>query len=745
VSADRAERLRRWAEANGYGGTPAPAPRPTRREGDDFTVLDIETTSRAPWSGELVAVGIGSTAYRSKEGRRRAAKLMASDAVVVCHTDFDLRWLALDGLELGPGLRFHDTRVMAWLLDPDMPSYALDDLCASRLGFTPDKLIRRRAGVIMFESPTVGLVRIEEAPWDELAAYNESDLDATAQLYVDLRDALIEAGSWDVFVEHEVPLLRELVRMQARGLPFYDEGREELRVKVRAEHEELADELREMAGAPAAFNLRSPDQVGRYLFSPKREWVELKDRIAMTPAMQLVAKAAAKDETVDAVQAVAPKGFAVERVGRTYAHGVWRIRGRGLASVEKKTSSGRAGIERLRAGKTLKSGGHSWSTSSNDLVLKHVDDEWVQAFVLWRELDKLEGSFLSKFPEFVHEGRLYGTVNRCGTATGRFSSREPNLQQIPAHGRYGPDVRALFRGDLAIGDYAQLEQRITAHYSKDENLLKAYREDIDLYGLAASLLFGGEPTKDHEYRGLLKTTMLSLAYGAGYFKLAQLMTRGGHETDPDGAKELVGRIRDAFSAMFQWRDEVVFAAIETGYAETIDGRRRPFDFDEGWHEFRVTRDHMSYVSDDDFPGAGRNLILERQASNYVVQGSAAALVARAMVAAANDAEGDEYRTLLQVHDEVLWERGEDWRGDESLEKLRHACEVGHGFDLIVPIKFDPSAVTDWSAKGVSQTGEGHIVKDRLAKARGEGMQARKASDYAADVLEMRRKKKKEAA
>lgn len=665
--------------------------------------------------------------------------------MVVCHTDYDLRWMALEGVELGAGLRFHDTRVMAWLLDPDMPSYALDDLCTAQLGFTPDKRLNRSAGRILFRCDDGTRVPIEDAPWEQLRAYNESDLAATSRLYVHLREALVDVGQWETFVEYEVPLLRSLVRMQARGLPFYDAGREELRTKVRAEVDELAQELREMAGAPAVFNLRSADQVGRYLFSRKRERVPIKDSIEMTPAMQLVAREASKDGKIAAVQRVAPAGFAVERVGRTYAHGTWNtMRGRGLSPVEKKTASGRAGIERLRAGKELKSGGHSWSTSSNDLVLKHVDDEWVQTFVLWRELDKLEGAFLSKFPEYLHEGRLYGSINRCGTATGRYTSREPNLQQIPAHGRYGPDVRGLFRGELAIGDYAQLEQRITAHYSRDENLLRAYNEDIDLYGLAASLLFGGEPSKAHEHRGLLKTAMLSLAYGAGYFKLAQLMTRGGHETTADGAREIVRQIRDAFPGMFAWRDEVVFAAIRDGYAETIDGRRRPFAFDRGWFEFRLTVDHMSYVSDDKFPGAARNLILERQASNYVVQGSAAAVVARAQVAAEEAAEGDEYRTILQVHDEILWERGRDWQGEDSLRKLQHACEVGHGFELVVPLKFEPSEASTWADKGVSQTGEGHVVKDRLAKARGEGMQARKASDYAADMREMRRRNKEAA-
>src|SRR5690606_7671146 len=136
-----------------------------------------------------------------------------------------------------------------------------------------------------------------------------------------------------------------------------------------------------------------------------------------------------------------------------------------------------------------------------------------------------------------------------------------------------------FRGDLALGDYSQLEQRIAAHLSLDENLVKAYQDDVDLYGLAASILFGGKPSKDHPQRGLMKTGMLALQYGAGANKLAQLMIVDGHEdATKEKAQELIDQLESVFPRFFAWREETIERAASDGYVETIGGRRRKLEF-----------------------------------------------------------------------------------------------------------------------------------------------------------------------
>lgn len=731
----RAEALRRWAEANGYGERPtcptgiydSPAACDVCR-GDIDTcpgsvhetgyresipdtgepiVIDIETTGKTPWTGELICAGVGGTAYRGDEGRRLTRQVLARPGIVVCHTAFDLRWLALDGAELHPDLQFHDTRVMAWLLD-ETGSNALDDLCDRWLGYRPPKVLKRVAGRLMFEARSGELVPIAEAPWDEMRAYNESDLRSTAELYERLRVELEAEGLWELFLRDEVPLVRCLLDMETAGLPIDEANLGVLQERVRGERDELARKLLEAGGLPPSFNLGSSQQVGTYLFS--KGLATLGDRLELDPAAGAIAKATktVDQDPVEALNAsgLLPENFTAERVGRFYVHGHWRIEGRGLQA-------------------TLSGTGRP-STSSIPLVLSNPRDEWVADFVLWRELSKLDSAFLARFPAYMHKGRLHGTINRTGTATGRFSASEPNLQQVPAHGAYGAHVRALFSGPLVVGDYSQLEQRVAAHYSRDENLLKAYHEGVDLYGLAAATLFGGEASKQHPQRGLMKTGMLALQYGAGPGKLAQLMLVDGHEGATKArAKELIEQLQAVFPRFFEWREEVIQEAAARGYVETLGGRRRRLAFPRDWTRRRRRR----FFGGMQQEAISRGYALERQAINALCQGGAADIVARAMVEARRRVRPEQARLLLQVHDEILWERGPEWDA-ECLATLREACERGHGFDLVVPLEFAAKPVESWAEKGGGASGMSSLLNERMQRSRAEGMQSRKAADLA---------------
>lgn len=724
MSKARADALRRWAEANGHTSAPVTTRAPERSRTqpraaapDGPFVLDIETTARTPWLGDLLCVGIGAEAHAPAAGRKLARKLLARPGVVVCHTAYDLRWLALDGATLHPDLHFHDTRVMAWLLNENT-SLALDDLCSEWLGYQPPKLIKSVANRLMFQTRDGSLVPLEEAPWDEMVAYNESDLRATRELYERLRAELQGEDLWELFLRDEVPLVRCLLDMEVAGLPFDEDNRVKLRELVRKEREELGVKLLKDGGLPASFNFGSTKQVATYLFGKGR--VDLPDKVAMSPAAQIVAKAAKADglDVVDELNKTGalPKGFVAEKAGRLYAHGCWTVKGRALKEAEAGFGSSSHWKDSVKARSQP-------STSSISLVLNNPHDAWVADFVLWRELSKLDNAFLAKFPTYVHKGRLHGTINRTGTATGRFSSSEPNLQQIPAHGAYGAHVRALFAGPLVIGDYSQLEQRVAAHFSLDDNLLKAYTEGIDLYGLAASTLFGGEPSKDHPQRGLMKTGMLALQYGAGAGKLAQLMLIDGHlDATRDQAKKLIEQLQSVFPRFFEWREEVIDDAAVRGYIETLGGRRRRLEFPQDWARMRRRRFFGSMTQEQVSAG----FALERQAINAVCQGGAADIVARAMVATKKLGD-DVARLLVQVHDEILWGRGPAW-GDDSLDAVRKACEVGHGFDLNVSLQFEAKTVSSWAEKGGGVTNMSNLFSERMKRNRSEGLQSRKAAD-----------------
>lgn len=776
MSKARAEALRRWAEANGHTSAPVTTRTPVRSRArpravalDAPFVLDIETSAKTPWRGDLLCVGVGAEAYAPAEGRKLARKVLARPGVVVCHTSYDLRWLALDGAKLHPDLHFHDTRVMAWLLNENT-SLALDDLCFEWLGYHPPKLIKSIANRLMFQTrgapigkgtsqtatvttfPGVDglyelgeLVPLEEAPWDEMVAYNESDLRATRELYDRLCLELQGEGLWDLFLTDEVPLVRALLDIEVLGLPFDEANREKLRALVQKERDALGVKLLKDGGLPASFNFGSTKQVATYLFGKKE--VPLADRIELSPAAIAVlkaAKAAAKEgprkvpltgfqedegrtrweeppDPLDVLNesGLLPKGFVVERAGQLYAHGYWTVTGRNLKEAEAGFGSSSHWKESVKERSQP-------STSSISLVLNNPQDEWVADFVLWRELSKLDNAFLAKFPLYVHKGRLHGTINRTGTATGRFSSSEPNLQQIPAHGAYGAHVRALFSGDLVVGDYSQLEQRVAAHFSLDPNLLKAYTEGIDLYGLAASTLFGGEPSKDHPQRGLMKTGMLALQYGAGAGKLAQLMLIDGHlGATREQAKELIEQLQSVFPRFFEWREEVIDEAAVRGYIETLGGRRRRLEFPQDWARMRRRRFFGSMTQEQVSAG----FMLERQAINAVCQGGAADIVARAMVESKRRLSADTARLLVQVHDEILWERGPKW-DDGCLAIVREACEHSHGFELNVSLQFEAKEVSSWAEKGGGVTNMSNLFSARMKRNRSEGLQSRKAADLA---------------
>lgn len=152
----------------------------------DFTVVDVETSGDHPWIHQLVAVGIGSTVHKPEAGMREATKLLSDpNSVVVAHTNYDLRWLVLNGCPFVEGVRYHDTKVMAFMLDQSQ-ELALDKLCQRYLGHEPlNKPIRQVQGRVMFQSQMLdALVPIEDVPWPEMEEYNRQDLAEIGRAHV---------------------------------------------------------------------------------------------------------------------------------------------------------------------------------------------------------------------------------------------------------------------------------------------------------------------------------------------------------------------------------------------------------------------------------------------------------------------------------------------------------------------------------------------------------------------------------
>lgn len=620
--------------------------------GMNVVVLDIETTGSDPHVHQLVSVGLGTEVHPPNRGRRLARKAMNTPGTtIVAHTNYDLRWLMLDGATLAEGVHYHDTKVMAWMLDAEQP-LDLAALATRYLGYTPPKVLRMVGGRVMFGTRDGREVPIEDAPRDELAAYNLSDITTEADLYACLRRELERRGLWDHFVEEEAPFSRLLVEMEAAGLPFDVDAARALLHTAEATHATLRGRLVEGTGCPE-FNPASGDQVARWLYD--EVWTHpVRFEIPRLTGMDAQRKEAA-------VASIAPPGVRVTRIGRDYAYGDRVLDGLGLRPP-KDAKNKRGGKKRP-------------TVSSKLLNITHGDHPWVADYVSFQREGKLAG-YLRDWVARQHDGRLHGRFDQSGTVTGRLSGKEPNLQQVAN----GSDIRGLFRGDLVIGDFGGLEARLAAHLSGDPVMIDVFRSGHDLYGTLAAQAWGGEPTKANEGRPVMKVVWLASQYGAQGETLAQTMALFGlRGYTPGRADTLLRDLQSAVPRLFEWRDEVVAEARALGYVTTLGGRRR----------------YLPNIDSDD-----RSLMskAERQAVNSKVQGSAADVVRRVMLKARAEVPPEAARIILQVHDEIHWERGPAWR-DGLFPRLVDICEHGHGFDLSVPLVFEAGVVSSWADKG----------------------------------------------
>jgi DNA polymerase-1 len=240
-------------------------------------------------------------------------------------------------------------------------------------------------------------------------------------------------------------------------------------------------------------------------------------------------------------------------------------------------------------------------------------------------------------------------------------------------------MRGLFQGNLVVGDYAQIEPRLMAHYSQDVALLDIYLNGKDIYLETARRIFGPQVEADGPERALCKTLVLAMGYGAYEKKLATILTINGHPTDVFTAKQYLKELTSIYSGFFGWKDAVIAAVKARGYVETIGGTHR--------------RLKASFEDKRNWKNIGYG---ERQAVNAIIQGSAADIIRRVMV---RGSWQHEQVLLAQVHDELVWE----WRsstGPPNEAQLEYIGRVGadqHGFQLSVPLVFEPHFGHSWFA------------------------------------------------
>ena len=294
-----------------------------------------------------------------------------------------------------------------------------------------------------------------------------------------------------------------------------------------------------------------------------------------------------------------------------------------------------------------------------------------------RETTKLRQIVETLVQAIGEDGRIHTTYVQTGTSTGRLSSANPNLQNIPIRSADGRRIREAFEvgegfDTLFTADYSQIEMRIMAHFSQDEGLIEAFKSGEDLHRFVGARIYGVEPSDvTPEMRTHVKAMSYGLAYGLSAFGLARQLGIENKE-----AKQLMGDYFQRFGKVRDYLRSVVEEAREAGYTETLFGRRRPFP--DLHSPNRVLRDNA-----------------ERAALNAPMQGTAADIMKIAMVAIEQDFAGLglKSRLLLQVHDELVFEVVDSERAEVErivTERMSTAAE------LRVPLDVQPGWGMNWN-------------------------------------------------
>jgi DNA polymerase-1 len=329
------------------------------------------------------------------------------------------------------------------------------------------------------------------------------------------------------------------------------------------------------------------------------------------------------------------------------------------------------GLTKKRRGKT------GFSTDAR--VLAQIRDEHpiVEKIEQWRELTKLKSTYLDSLPDLIdtETGRVHTTFNQAATTTGRLSSTNPNLQNIPIRTEIGRPVRGCFVAErgarLLSADYSQVELRVLAHVADEEVLKAVFRAGDDVHAATAAEVFGiSREDVDVGQRAKAKMVNFGIVYGLTGFGLADRLNIPRKE-----GEEFVARYLERFPAVRAFREQVVERAQEEGFVKTLMGRRRPIP------ELRSGNPNTRRLG-------------ERLAVNTVIQGTAADIIKVAMVRcqAALGEAGMKTRPVLQIHDELLFE-GPPGEMDEATELVRR--EMCAAYQLDPPLEVEIGVGRDW--------------------------------------------------
>ena len=551
---------------------------------DGFDELFAASLSMRPAESLIIPLepSVGGTDAMNAELRR----LLESDRTFIAH-DAKLQGRRLAANRWPVPVRFADTMIMSYVINPGLPSHSLGNVALDRLKL--DVVSRKDV------AKTAPLLALDHEFGGPIGPYQQY-LGEKSDVALSLRDVLEpelrrDPALVNIYETIELPLIPVLARMEARGIGIDVGLLRQMSSTMGAQLAEL--EKRIYAEAGTEFNINSPQQLAHILFE-KLQY----------PVIKKTKGTKAYSTSMDVLQELATHGFAVPQ-----------------------------------------------------LILLH------------RELHKLKSTYVDALPQLVgKDGRVHTSFNQAVAATGRLSSSDPNLQNIPIRTEQGREIRKAFIADqgnvLMSADYSQVELRILAHISEDESLIETFRRGADIHRATAAQMFNiREDQLSAEQRRAAKTINFGVLYGMSAFRLSNELNISTGQ-----AKDWIDAYFGRYPKIQQYLDRTLVEARSTGKVTTLLGRIR----------------YIPEIHNRSFTVRGN---AERMAINAPIQGTAADILKLAMIAL--DANlSDHAAMLLTVHDEIVIEVAET-------KAERVAGIVKETMENIYPLRVPLAVDTKW--------------------------------------------------
>ena len=686
---------------------------------NEILSLDTETTSTNAIDAELVGL---SFAVKEKEAWYVAVPANREEALRIVNIfkplyenpkilkigqniKYDLEVLANYGVTLAGDL--WDTMIAHYLIQPEL-KHNIDYMAETILNYQKihtEELIGKKGK---------NQLSMRDLSPNKVFEYACEDADIALQLKNQLELELKNKNCEELFYKIEMPLMQVLAEMEINGVCIDIEALKETSKIFNNRLNEIKQEIFNIAGEE--FNISSPKQVGEILFgklkiidNPKKsktwqyvtnekELEEIKESHAIVGKIleyrklnSILTERTKKKPSIQQIPSLfGPETneddgnhekqlshLEVSKQMNELEKEIYKLAGEKFKIMSPK-QVGSILFDKMKIIDNPKKT-ETWQYVTNEEILQQLKSKHiiVEKILNYRETEKLIGTYVDALPELVNKrtGHIHTTFNQTITATGRLSSSNPNLQNIPVRGEDGKEIRKVFVPEPGClffsADYSQIELRVMAHLSGDENMINVFNEGKDLHAATAATIYKkdiNEVTRDERTKS--KRANFGIIYGITVFGLAERLGISREES-----KQLIDGFFETFPKVKKYMDNAIEEARHNEYVETLFGRRR-------------------YLKDINSHNATVRGFAERNAINAPIQGTAADIIKVAMIRIHKrfKEQGVKSKMILQVHDELNFSVYPEEK--EIVEKIVIE-EMQNAIIMKVPLIADSGFGSNW--------------------------------------------------